>query len=438
MSRGVAFAATVPLTIVVARYLGALGKGQWTLAKLIAVVGAGVLGFGLHAYVQYAAAREEAGGRDAVVLAGVVGAVAVAVTAPLAFVFMPWVTEVVLRGSSALVVWTGIAGLGLTVAQQLLVAFLFGRQSYGPGAAVSGGLLVGQFVLVGGLAAFGRLDVGSALAAWLTTLVVSDCVLSGLALRARGGGQAGVRVLLARGSGYGLRAWLNSIVNMLNNRQDMFLVAYFVGTAAVGVYSIAVTACEVFWFLPDSIAGTLTSRSAEDPRSAGPLAARLSRFLVAVLVVAGVPMIVAAAGLVGPVFGAEFRAASTAMLLLFPGIVSMSVGRVLGAYFSGCGWPQESLRGSAVNLCVNVIGNLFAIPIWGVWGAAAVSSVSYTAGAWVMVARFLRRTGLGLRDVLLPHPGDGRLFWGLVMNAIGKRPLEGRTAVLAEPGHRSP
>ena len=77
------------------------------------------------------------------------------------------------------------------------------------------------------------------------------------------------------------------------------------------------------------------------------------------------------------VFGETFNAMQLPMLILTPGIFTLSVLALLSAYFSGVGKVKINLHGAVIALIVMVTGDYFLVPRYGIIAAAAVSTLSY-------------------------------------------------------------
>ncbi len=94
------------------------------------------------------------------------------------------------------------------------------------------------------------------------------------------------------------------------------------------------------------------------------------------------------------VFGESFNKMQLPMLLLIPGIFSLSVVALLSAYFSGKGKVKINLYAAIIGLIVMVTGDFIFVPRYGIIAAAIISSLSYIANT-------------ASRDVVfLPRPRD--------------------------------
>lgn len=78
------------------------------------------------------------------------------------------------------------------------------------------------------------------------------------------------------------------------------------------------------------------------------------------------------------IFGETFNKMQAPMLILIPGIFSLSVLVLLSAYFSGKGKVKVNVQGAILALIVMIAGDYFLVPLYGIIAAAAVSTVSYT------------------------------------------------------------
>jgi O-antigen/teichoic acid export membrane protein len=78
-------------------------------------------------------------------------------------------------------------------------------------------------------------------------------------------------------------------------------------------------------------------------------------------------------------FGESFNKMQLPMLIIIPGIFSLSVVALLSAYFSGKGKIKINLYGAIIGLSVMIIGDFIFVPRYGIVAAAVISTLSYTA-----------------------------------------------------------
>lgn len=78
------------------------------------------------------------------------------------------------------------------------------------------------------------------------------------------------------------------------------------------------------------------------------------------------------------VFGNTFNKMQLPMLILIPGIFSLSVLTLLSSFFAGVGKLKINVNGALLALVVMMVGDFLFVPSFGIIAAAIVSTVSYT------------------------------------------------------------
>lgn len=182
------------------------------------------------------------------------------------------------------------------------------------------------------------------------------------------------------------------VVNLVGYRVELFVLEWYEGVAAVGIYSIAMQAAEALWLIPAAVATAITGPAVHDVEAdASRLTARSA--VKALAYTAGAAIIVgASAPFVVPVlFGEDFEPAARPLALLLPGAVAYAPVTVLVVYLSlRHARPHLSLAVSVVAALVTAGLAVALIPRWGASGAAAASSLGYAVGgalAWLLFRR---------------------------------------------------
>jgi len=185
------------------------------------------------------------------------------------------------------------------------------------------------------------------------------------------------------------------VVNLIGYRAELFVLDFYEGVAAVGVYSIAMQAAEAMWLIPAALATAITGPAVHDDESdATRLVGRSA--LKSLAYTGGVAVVVGAAApfLIPLLFGDDFDAAARPLALLLPGIVAYGPVTVLVVYLSlRHGRPHLSLVVSVAAAAVTTVLAVLLIPRYGVEGAAAASAIGYGAGgalAWLLFLRVAR------------------------------------------------
>ena len=206
---------------------------------------------------------------------------------------------------------------------------------------------------------------------------------------------------------YGLKGHIGNVLVQLVYRFDTFLIVYFLGVAQQGFYSIAVLLAEKLSHLPNSIQIVLFPRvSALSREQANQVTPRVVRTTLLIMVFGGFALAASSEFLIRLFYGQKFMPALPAMRLLIPGVVFLSVFKVLASDLSGRNRRTYISIAAAVAFVLNAALNFILIPRWGISGAAVASTIAYFLQSVVIVAFFVRVSGVKATSVLLPKAAD--------------------------------
>lgn len=414
-----------PMSILLARTLGAGGKGQVALAQLIPGIGAVVVTLGLPAAALYLVAQRRVGFRGVFIISTVLAFIATAAAA-IAWLVMRDYLRIHAGASSDLIVFLGILALGPVVVSSFMASTLSGLGRLRQVSLVNVSLLALQMIIYCVLWLAGLLTPLSAVASWLAVTTVVAVTLSVMAYRGTEDVESDTpSSFLKAGLSYGLLSWIAGGLGILVLRIDMLLLGTFKGAAAVGIYSVAVTFAELLFYLPNAVNAVLVPKVASDHEGAVELTARLTRVIWPLTLVSGVALGLAASAAVPLLYGPEFHSSVLAFWVLVPGTAMSAIAGGITGYFAGTGRPRETVVANSLNLVANVALNLVLIPRLGVLGASLSSAASYTVGALVLVGRFSSLEQTRLRDILRPRTADFREFSSTIGAAVRQRLASG-------------
>ena len=201
---------------------------------------------------------------------------------------------------------------------------------------------------------------------------------------------------------YGLKAHLGACAQFLNYRLDIFFVQYYLGFTQLGYYTLAVALAELLWDLPFSVSTALfqkvSSSTETDANKLTPLICRNTFFLM-LLVTSGVFLL--GEVIIRIAYSPAFLPSALPLRILLPGILILSITKVLSGDLSGRGKPIYSTRAALVALFLNIPLNFLFIPKWGIAGAAFASTISYSTQTAVIIFYFIRESQNRLFDLLI-------------------------------------
>jgi O-antigen/teichoic acid export membrane protein len=208
---------------------------------------------------------------------------------------------------------------------------------------------------------------------------------------------------------FGLQFSVALIAQLLNYRLDTMIVNGLLGTAAVGLYATGVTVTEMLLFVPASVNYVLYTRAAalqgEDRDQMTVLALGATLYLV-LAEAAGALLLFPV--LIPLVFGKDFAPSVAPALWLLPGMVSITVVKLLSHSLAGAGRPGCATLTNLIGLSGTVVLDILLIPRLGIVGAALASSLAYSISALTITVLYVRNTRMPLRrlaaEVILAAP----------------------------------
>ncbi len=245
----------------------------------------------------------------------------------------------------------------------------------------------------------------SVLAAWVGAKVVVGVALLWVLWRSRrlaAPGWAALRCELPFVATIGV----TNLISLLNYRVGLFVVERVMGLSATGVYSIAVVAAELLWFVSSSLTQAAYSRiGTPDRATAAATTVRAVQLSITALLLAAPLLWFAAQALLPWLLGPAYAPSVGLLALLLPGVLLFGGASALSAYFTNhAGTPAVPARVAAMSLLINGALALTWVPLWGMAGAALAASVSYAVCVGALAWRFVRHAGLPLSALLLPGP----------------------------------
>lgn len=390
-------------SIVLARSLGAAGRGAYAYVTTVAATVVSVGNLSIEHALMYEwsrrARRELAGA--VLVASALIGLLAVGLASA---VFIGAGLDVPV-GVEPWMMVLGFVSVPVLMLNQHLNGFLV---SGGFIRQLNGSELLMTVVRVTGLsllATSALLDVGTALWLWALTLPLLP-VSRMLVIRSLVGfGRPKVR-LLTQMVVRGLKYHIGSLSLALILRVDILLLAALVDVREVGKYALAVTLTELALR-----AGEASSQVAvrvqisPDEAASARVTARVARLNALIGLLLLCALIAVGPFVIEHVFGPSFGGAEAAVLALAPGIAALGLQRPLGAFIVRQDRPIILSIGMSVGLAANLAINVALIPKWGIVGAGVASSLVYVGLAIWLSAWFVRAAQLPWRT-LVPTSTD--------------------------------
>jgi O-antigen/teichoic acid export membrane protein len=228
--------------------------------------------------------------------------------------------------------------------------------------------------------------------------------------------------------GFGARAWVNDLFQLVNVRPDLFVLTAYYGISDTGVYAVTVSITSLVWIVSQPLASVVLPRNAMVTAASDPgmtpvippsgqgAAVRHSVLISAAASLAVVPILAIAPLVWGP----DFDRTLTLGLILLPGVALLGVGRVMVAAFTGEGAATDALLVGLVSFPLTFIAFLLVIPDHGSTGAAVVSCCSYVVASALAAYLFLKGPHHSVRTAMVPTAEDLRDYVRLARRGLSR------------------
>ncbi len=191
---------------------------------------------------------------------------------------------------------------------------------------------------------------------------------------------------------------LGNLTQFFNYRLDSFIVKFFRGTAAVGLYGIAAILGETLWLLSGSMASVLLPTIAGQHEKSKEIAVKAAAATFAISILGGIVAFLVGPFLIVLFFGEKFSGSIEPFLILIPGVVVFSITNILATYLTGAGRPGYNAAIAFISFLFTVIFDILLIPRYSISGAAIASGISYTMSTIMTVIAFARVSGISLSE----------------------------------------
>jgi len=409
-------------TILVARLLGAEGKGVLAVVGAIPSLALGIASFGLGPALAFMAGKNRYVARELVTAALAWSLLLGVLVGGLVWLARDVLLASILKGLTA----ADLALVLVSLPAYYLNAFL--------GALFSGH---GRAVAVAALSALGAtLNLVAVVVASLTFPGDSTAVVLTLSIAAWAGALCSLAVyrsgfvysprrlirITREAMPYAVKSYVGQASSMFFLRADVFFLNYFAGAAAVGVYSVATNLAEKLWLFSNPVSTAVYSKiTGAERQDAARLTMLTSRALLILNCLAGLALFTLAVFLVPVIYGVQFAGAVYYLGLLIPGVVVFAVSQPYSQFFTGqLGRPDVTSILSTAMMVLSAVLYVVLIPVMGAAGAALGSTLSYSTSmagyAWLMP----RAAGVTVREMLVPTRADMTLYRSIMTSAVNR------------------
>lgn len=193
-----------------------------------------------------------------------------------------------------------------------------------------------------------------------------------------------IRLLFA----FGFYSQLSSVFSLLSYRLTYYYTEEYYNLSALGIFAVGAQLSEGLWLLPKSIAMVLSPKiaSAEDPYSTRRMVVKYMIPVISFVVLGLAFLVIIPEEWLLWLVGQKFSGISRIILLLSPGILSISALTFFSTWFSGSGKIRvntiSALAGLLVVLSLCLLSFPSTIPNW----PAVINSLGYMTSTLVALS----------------------------------------------------
>lgn len=175
---------------------------------------------------------------------------------------------------------------------------------------------------------------------------------------------------------------LSGVVIAIYMKIDQVMIKYYMSVKDVGYYAVAVKLCEAWYFVPMAISTSVFPAIVNAKQTNEKLyLSRLQKlydFLAAIALAIAIPVTLLSDFIINLLYGQAYQPAASVLTIYIWAGVATFLGVASSQYLISENLTKLAFYRTLIGMIVNVIMNLYLIPIYGINGAATATLVSYS------------------------------------------------------------
>jgi O-antigen/teichoic acid export membrane protein len=190
---------------------------------------------------------------------------------------------------------------------------------------------------------------------------------------------------------YGFQNELSNFFHYLVLRLSYYFIVYYISEAAVGVFSVGISISEAIWHISRSISMVQYSKIIKEGNTQSARKGIVtSSFISIVFSMCCILILLLLPNFVfTDIFTDECSNVKQIILLMSPGILSISFSSVYAHYFAALGKMRILVLKSVIGAILTAILLVFFIPLWNINGACITSSIVHFVCSAIIVGYFI-------------------------------------------------
>ncbi|MCE7053709.1 polysaccharide biosynthesis C-terminal domain-containing protein [Algoriphagus sp. AGSA1] len=212
------------------------------------------------------------------------------------------------------------------------------------------------------------------------------------------------------------------IIN-LNYKVDVILLDKLSTSYELGIYSKGAGIIQYLWQIPMVLSTIIFSRSAsaKDDYVFSLKVAQLLRISLVIVGGASLVLFFLSNFVILTMYGEAFRDSISVLKILLPGVLLLTVFKVMNMDLAGKGKPWISMKAMVPALILNVVLNLLWIQDYGANGASFASSISYSVAAILFAYFYCKETKVPAKELFGIRKSDFNVIFSKLDKLIPKK-----------------
>lgn len=190
---------------------------------------------------------------------------------------------------------------------------------------------------------------------------------------------------------YGGVIYIGTLANLLHFKIDQTMLAYWLGTESIGIYTISVRWAEMLFFLDQAlISAALYKITSSSTQEGYKITKAVFQTQLKISLFSGLVLAIIAHPLILYLYGVPYKESIWPLIILIPGIIAWSTSKVVSNMLTyNLGRASFLTWVSIVGLIMNIVLNYIFIKMagQGILGAALASTISYLLAALIIIVR---------------------------------------------------
>lgn len=211
------------------------------------------------------------------------------------------------------------------------------------------------------------------------------------------------------------------IIN-LNYKIDVLILDRLSTSYELGIYSKGAGIIQYLWQIPMLLSTIIFSRSAisKDDYAFSLKVARLLRMSIIFVGLSSIFLFFLSKYIIIAMYGDPFYGSISCLKILLPGVVLLTVFKVMNMDLAGKGKPWVSMKAMIPGLILNILLNVLLIPDLGANGASWASTISYTFSSILFSYFYIKETKIPIYELYKIRRGDFEIILFSIREIINR------------------